>query len=55
MAAGGAVYSGAETALRAFAEATGIPVADTHAGQGRRPLGLLPPRFGGIGFEGLGQ
>ncbi|MER7184807.1 thiamine pyrophosphate-binding protein, partial [Streptomyces hyaluromycini] len=34
VAGGGAVYSGAETALRAFAEATGIPVADTHAGKG---------------------
>lgn len=37
VAGGGAVYSGAETALRAFAEATGIPVADTHAARARCP------------------
>ena len=41
VAGGGVVYSEAETELRAFAEATGIPVADTHAGQGRGPVG--PP------------
>ena len=34
VAGGGVVYSGASDDLRAFATATGIPVADTHAGQG---------------------
>jgi 3D-(3,5/4)-trihydroxycyclohexane-1,2-dione acylhydrolase (decyclizing) len=34
VAGGGAVYSDAAAALAAFAEATGIPVADTHAGKG---------------------
>lgn len=34
VAGGGVVYSGAQAQLRAFAEATGIPVADTHAGKG---------------------
>lgn len=33
-AGGGVRYSGAEDALREFAEATGIPVAETHAGKG---------------------
>ncbi|MBW3085262.1 3D-(3,5/4)-trihydroxycyclohexane-1,2-dione hydrolase [Austwickia sp. TVS 96-490-7B] len=34
VAGGGVVYSGASEALRAFASATGIPVADTQAGKG---------------------
>ncbi len=34
VAGGGVVYSGASEALRAFADATGIPVADTQAGKG---------------------
>ncbi|HVE27928.1 MAG TPA: 3D-(3,5/4)-trihydroxycyclohexane-1,2-dione acylhydrolase (decyclizing) [Sporichthya sp.] len=34
VAGGGVAYSAAEAALREFAEATGIPVADTHAGKG---------------------
>ena len=34
VAGGGVVYSGASQALRAFADATGIPVADTQAGKG---------------------
>ncbi|MCA0336940.1 MAG: 3D-(3,5/4)-trihydroxycyclohexane-1,2-dione acylhydrolase (decyclizing) [Actinobacteria bacterium] len=34
VAGGGVVYSGASQALRDFASATGIPVADTHAGKG---------------------
>lgn len=34
VAGGGVVYSGASDDLRAFATATGIPVADTHAGKG---------------------
>ncbi|WP_333737589.1 3D-(3,5/4)-trihydroxycyclohexane-1,2-dione acylhydrolase (decyclizing) [Streptomyces sp. IBSBF 2806] len=48
---GGAVYSGAETALRAFAEGTGIPVADTHAGKGAVPWDH-PCSVGGIGSTG---
>ncbi|TGB14748.1 3D-(3,5/4)-trihydroxycyclohexane-1,2-dione acylhydrolase (decyclizing) [Streptomyces sp. MZ04] len=51
VAGGGAVYSGAETALRAFAEATGIPVADTHAGKGAVPWDH-PGAVGGIGSTG---
>jgi 3D-(3,5/4)-trihydroxycyclohexane-1,2-dione acylhydrolase (decyclizing) len=51
VAGGGAVYSGAETALRAFAEATGIPVADTHAGKGAIPWDH-PCAVGGIGSTG---
>ena len=51
VAGGGAVYSGAETALRAFAEATGIPVADTHAGKGAVPWDH-PRAVGGIGSTG---
>lgn len=34
VAGGGTVYSGASEALRAFADATGIPVADTQASKG---------------------
>ena len=34
VAGGGVIYSGGSDALRAFAEATGIPVADTQAGKG---------------------
>ncbi|WP_329214460.1 3D-(3,5/4)-trihydroxycyclohexane-1,2-dione acylhydrolase (decyclizing) [Streptomyces sp. NBC_01485] len=51
VAGGGAVYSGAETALRAFAEGTGIPVADTHAGKGAVPWDH-PCAVGGIGSTG---
>ncbi|MEH0553642.1 3D-(3,5/4)-trihydroxycyclohexane-1,2-dione acylhydrolase (decyclizing) [Streptomyces sp. B21-101] len=51
VAGGGAVYSGAETELRAFAEATGIPVADTHAGKGAVPWDH-PCAVGGIGSTG---
>ncbi|MFF4255359.1 3D-(3,5/4)-trihydroxycyclohexane-1,2-dione acylhydrolase (decyclizing) [Streptomyces sp. NPDC001663] len=51
VAGGGAVYSGAETVLRAFAEATGIPVADTHAGKGAVPWDH-PYAAGGIGSTG---
>ncbi|MEV8557513.1 3D-(3,5/4)-trihydroxycyclohexane-1,2-dione acylhydrolase (decyclizing) [Streptomyces sp. NPDC051917] len=51
VAGGGAVYSGAETVLRAFAEATGIPVADTHAGKGAVPWDH-PCAVGGIGSTG---
>jgi 3D-(3,5/4)-trihydroxycyclohexane-1,2-dione acylhydrolase (decyclizing) len=38
VAGGGVVYSDAAAALIAFAEATGIPVADTHAGKGTIPF-----------------
>ncbi len=38
MAGGGVAYSAAEAALIEFAEATGIPVADTHAGKGAMPF-----------------
>ncbi|MGA5505290.1 3D-(3,5/4)-trihydroxycyclohexane-1,2-dione acylhydrolase (decyclizing), partial [Streptomyces umbrinus] len=51
VAGGGAVYSGAETQLRAFAEATSIPVADTHAGKGAVPWDH-PYAVGGIGSTG---
>ncbi|MDX2932750.1 PfkB family carbohydrate kinase [Streptomyces ipomoeae] len=51
VAGGGAVHSGAETVLRAFAEATGIPVADTHAGKGAVPWDH-PYAVGGIGSTG---
>ncbi|OXM75305.1 MULTISPECIES: 3D-(3,5/4)-trihydroxycyclohexane-1,2-dione acylhydrolase (decyclizing) [Amycolatopsis] len=51
VAGGGVVYSQAEPELRAFAEATGIPVADTHAGKGAVPWDH-PCAVGGIGSTG---
>jgi 3D-(3,5/4)-trihydroxycyclohexane-1,2-dione acylhydrolase (decyclizing) len=51
IAGGGVVYSEAETELRAFADATGIPVADTHAGKGAIPWDH-PCAVGGIGSTG---
>ncbi|HKS47987.1 MAG TPA: 3D-(3,5/4)-trihydroxycyclohexane-1,2-dione acylhydrolase (decyclizing) [Amycolatopsis sp.] len=51
VAGGGVVYSEAEQELRAFAEATGIPVADTHAGKGAVPWDH-PCAVGGIGSTG---
>ncbi|MBO8184132.1 3D-(3,5/4)-trihydroxycyclohexane-1,2-dione acylhydrolase (decyclizing) [Streptomyces spirodelae] len=51
VAGGGVVYSGAHTQLRAFAEATGIPVADTHAGKGAVAWDH-PCAVGGIGSTG---
>lgn len=51
VAGGGVVYSEAEEQLRAFAEATGIPVADTHAGKGAVPWDH-PCAVGGIGSTG---
>ncbi|MBO8200669.1 3D-(3,5/4)-trihydroxycyclohexane-1,2-dione acylhydrolase (decyclizing) [Streptomyces smyrnaeus] len=51
VAGGGTVYSGACTQLRAFAEATGIPVADTHAGKGAVAWDH-PCAVGGIGSTG---
>jgi len=51
VAGGGVGYSGAAAELRAFAEATGIPVAETQAGKGSlrydHPLAL-----GGVGSTG---
>jgi 3D-(3,5/4)-trihydroxycyclohexane-1,2-dione acylhydrolase (decyclizing) len=51
VAGGGVIYSGATAELQAFAEATGIPVAETQAGKGSlrydHPLAL-----GGIGSTG---
>ncbi|MEV7866537.1 3D-(3,5/4)-trihydroxycyclohexane-1,2-dione acylhydrolase (decyclizing) [Streptomyces sp. NPDC088124] len=51
VAGGGVVYSGAGSALRDFAEATGIPVADTHAGKGALPWDH-PGAVGGLGSTG---
>jgi 3D-(3,5/4)-trihydroxycyclohexane-1,2-dione acylhydrolase (decyclizing) len=51
VAGGGAVYSQATEQLRAFAAATGIPVADTHAGKGAVPWDH-PCAVGGIGSTG---
>ncbi|WP_376773676.1 3D-(3,5/4)-trihydroxycyclohexane-1,2-dione acylhydrolase (decyclizing) [Lipingzhangella halophila] len=51
VAGGGAVYSRATEELRAFAEETGIPVADTHAGKGAVPWDH-PCAVGGIGATG---
>lgn len=51
VAGGGVLYSGAEDALRRFAEATGIPVAATQAGVGS--LAWDHPRYvGGVGATG---
>ncbi|MDV6012590.1 3D-(3,5/4)-trihydroxycyclohexane-1,2-dione acylhydrolase (decyclizing) [Haloechinothrix sp. LS1_15] len=51
VAGGGVVYSGAEAQLRELAEATGVPVADTHAGKGAIPADH-PCSVGGIGSTG---
>ncbi|MFI7005478.1 3D-(3,5/4)-trihydroxycyclohexane-1,2-dione acylhydrolase (decyclizing) [Streptomyces sp. NPDC050145] len=51
VAGGGVHYSGAEEALLAFAEATGIPVAETQAGKGSLPHGH-PQAMGGVGATG---
>ncbi|RNL84046.1 3D-(3,5/4)-trihydroxycyclohexane-1,2-dione acylhydrolase (decyclizing) [Halostreptopolyspora alba] len=51
VAGGGTVYSRATEELRAFAEETGIPVADTHAGKGAVPWDH-PCAVGGIGATG---
>jgi 3D-(3,5/4)-trihydroxycyclohexane-1,2-dione acylhydrolase (decyclizing) len=51
VAGGGVVYSEAEDALVQLAEATGIPVADTHAGKGA--IGWDHPQaVGGVGSTG---
>ncbi|WP_134766720.1 3D-(3,5/4)-trihydroxycyclohexane-1,2-dione acylhydrolase (decyclizing) [Nocardioides sp. 1609] len=51
VAGGGVLYSGADAALRAFAEATGIPVAETQAGKGSLPHDH-PQAVGAIGATG---
>ncbi|AWK08725.1 3D-(3,5/4)-trihydroxycyclohexane-1,2-dione acylhydrolase (decyclizing) [Streptomyces spongiicola] len=51
VAGGGVHHSGAEGALRALAEATGIPVASTQAGKGSLPYDH-PADVGGIGHTG---
>lgn len=51
VAGGGVVYSAAEAALLVFAEATGIPVADTHAGKGAMPFDH-PAAAGPLGATG---
>ncbi|PWU45900.1 3D-(3,5/4)-trihydroxycyclohexane-1,2-dione acylhydrolase (decyclizing) [Micromonospora globispora] len=51
VAGGGVHYSGAEEALRAFCEATGIPVGETQAGKGALPHGH-PQAMGAVGSTG---
>lgn len=51
VAGGGVVYSGATEQLRRFAAATGIPVADTHAGKGAISWDH-PQAVGAIGSTG---
>jgi 3D-(3,5/4)-trihydroxycyclohexane-1,2-dione acylhydrolase (decyclizing) len=51
VAGGGVIYSGATEALRAFAESTGIPVAETQAGKGSLPYDH-PQSVGAIGATG---
>ena len=51
IAGGGVIYSEAGQALRAFAEATGIPVSDTQAGKGALSWDH-PLAVGGVGSTG---
>lgn len=51
VAGGGVVYARASEQLRRFAEATGIPVSDTHAGKGAINWDH-PQAVGGIGSTG---
>ncbi|WP_203433355.1 3D-(3,5/4)-trihydroxycyclohexane-1,2-dione acylhydrolase (decyclizing) [Jiangella asiatica] len=51
VAGGGVIYSEATEALRAFAEATGIPVAETQAGKGSLPYDH-PLALGAVGATG---
>jgi len=51
VAGGGVIYAEATDALRRFAEATGIPVADTQAGKGAL-LWDHPLSVGGVGATG---
>lgn len=54
VAGGGAIYSAASDALRTFAAATGIPVADTQAGKGAIAWDH-PQAVGGVGSTGAGS
>ncbi len=51
VAGGGVHYSGAEAALQAFCEATGIPVGESQAGKGSLPHGH-PQEMGAVGSTG---
>src|SRR5262249_42793146 len=51
VAGGGVVYSGATGALRAFCDATGVPVGETQAGKGPLPYDH-PSCLGAIGATG---
>ena len=51
VAGGGVHYSGAEEALRAVCEATGIPVGESQAGKGSLPHGH-PQEMGAVGSTG---
>jgi 3D-(3,5/4)-trihydroxycyclohexane-1,2-dione acylhydrolase (decyclizing) len=51
IAGGGVIYSEASAALRQFAEATGMPVADTQAGKGALAWDH-PGAVGGVGATG---
>ncbi len=51
VAGGGVIYSGATARLRAFAQAAGIPVAETQAGKGSLPYDH-PQSVGAIGATG---
>jgi 3D-(3,5/4)-trihydroxycyclohexane-1,2-dione acylhydrolase (decyclizing) len=51
VAGGGVIYAAATAALRALAEATGIPVAETQAGKGALPWDH-PQAVGAIGATG---
>ncbi len=51
VAGGGTIYSGATDALRAFAEATGVPVAESQAGKGSLPYDH-PQSVGAVGATG---
>ncbi|MEV1286599.1 3D-(3,5/4)-trihydroxycyclohexane-1,2-dione acylhydrolase (decyclizing) [Micromonospora sp. NPDC049679] len=51
VAGGGVHYAGAEEALRAFCEATGIPVGESQAGKGSLPY-AHPQAAGAVGSTG---
>ena len=51
VAGGGVIYAEATTALRAFVESTGIPVAETQSGKGAMPYDH-PAALGAIGATG---
>jgi 3D-(3,5/4)-trihydroxycyclohexane-1,2-dione acylhydrolase (decyclizing) len=51
VAGGGVIYSEATAELRAFAEATGVPVAETQAGKGSLPYDH-PMALGALGSTG---